>query len=302
MPDPDPPAGATMTAVAAGTSFSLALDSDSILWAWGNNGSGQLGDGTREDSSAPIDTLTNARQISAGARHALALAADGTVWAWGHNNRGQIGVGWPSAVDVDVETWVLGNGGWHFGLPTADARPTPYRVPEFTALEILELVELSASANHVLGLDADGNLYGWDENRYGQLAQNPATLVVEQPEQIVISGVGSLLTAEAGGGVSIGVAANGDVYNWGRNAFCELGDGSATGVIRADPRRLDSLSDVISVSAAPHRSDSFGAHVLALTDDGDVYAWGYNRDGQVGNGATADRLTPVRLVFDSPAD
>lgn len=328
-PEPDPPpAGATMTAIAAGANFSIALQSDGTVWAWGQNNRGQLGVGWPRPGEAddlypaPVSVeLDDIVSVAAAGYAAFALDSSGTVWAWGDNQQFQLATGdnqsrgvpepvaglppidsiWPAsdhvhAVDTDGDVWVWGAGGWHFGLPTADSRPTPSLVPEFSTMETLGLTYYSSSANHVLALDADGQLYGWDENRYGQLAQDPSTLVVQEPEAIVISGIDSFRTAAAGGAVSIGVTADGDVYTWGRNAFGELGDGSALGTVRHQPGLVAGVSDVIAVAAGPHRGDSHGAHVLVLTTSGKVHAWGYSSHGQVGNGSTADQVNGVRIT------
>jgi alpha-tubulin suppressor-like RCC1 family protein len=71
----------------------LVRKSDGSLWTWGNNDSGQLGDGTPLTRSTPtrVPGLTGITAIAAGDYHTLALAADGTVWAWGLNQAGQLG-------------------------------------------------------------------------------------------------------------------------------------------------------------------------------------------------------------------
>ena len=71
------------------------LDATGAVWAWGGNGSGQLGDGTWSDRTTPvaIGGLTNVVAIAAGAQHSVALRSDGTVWTWGANANGQLGIG-----------------------------------------------------------------------------------------------------------------------------------------------------------------------------------------------------------------
>ncbi|MDO8804269.1 MAG: CsgG/HfaB family protein [Elusimicrobiota bacterium] len=72
-----------------------ALKSDNTLWAWGGNNSGQLGDGTTADKSAPVLIGTDNKWVSvmAGYGHTIALKSDGTLWAWGHNSSGELGDG-----------------------------------------------------------------------------------------------------------------------------------------------------------------------------------------------------------------
>jgi len=91
------PAVPAATVVAAGASHSLAIGSDGHVYAWGNNGSGQLGDGTTTSSSTPVmvnsPTGLKSTAIAAGAYHSLAIGSDGNVYAWGYNAEGQLGNG-----------------------------------------------------------------------------------------------------------------------------------------------------------------------------------------------------------------
>ncbi len=84
-----------VTAIAMGGSHALALKNDGTVWAWGNNGSGQLGDGTISSKLTPVRVagLSNVVAIAAGNSHSLALRNDGTIWAWGCNANGQLGDG-----------------------------------------------------------------------------------------------------------------------------------------------------------------------------------------------------------------
>ena len=83
-----------VTMISAGQSFSLALKSDGTVWAWGSDGSGQLGDSASASSSTTpvqVSGLTGITHIAAGNTHGLAVKNDGTAWAWGYNNEGQVG-------------------------------------------------------------------------------------------------------------------------------------------------------------------------------------------------------------------
>ncbi|MEC4684419.1 MAG: RCC1 repeat-containing protein [Nitrospirota bacterium] len=97
-----------VTDIAAGRGFSdntIVLKSDGTVWAWGDNGSGTLGDGTTTDSSTPVQVneLTDVIDITAGNGHAIALKTDGTVWAWGNNSWSQLGLAvTTSCPDIDM--------------------------------------------------------------------------------------------------------------------------------------------------------------------------------------------------------
>jgi hypothetical protein len=79
--------------VSASRSYTVAIRQDGSIWAWGNNISGQLGDGTIASRSTPaqVGTTTTWQSIYAGQSHTLAIRQDGTLWAWGENSYGQLG-------------------------------------------------------------------------------------------------------------------------------------------------------------------------------------------------------------------
>src|SRR3990172_6036786 len=81
----------TTPMVAGGADHTIALKSDGTVWAWGENGSGRLGDGTTSSSRTPVQVsgLSEVTAIAGGDSHAVAMKSDGTVWAWGYNYYGQ---------------------------------------------------------------------------------------------------------------------------------------------------------------------------------------------------------------------
>ena len=83
-----------ITAIAGGEAHSLALREDGTVWAWGNNGSGQLGDGTITDKTTVVQVsgLGGITAIAGGGYNSLALKNDGTVWVWGSNSHSQLGI------------------------------------------------------------------------------------------------------------------------------------------------------------------------------------------------------------------
>src|SRR6202035_354657 len=93
-----------LTAVSAGDEHSFALLEAGTVMAWGNNSSGQLGNGGTEHSDVPVAVggLSGVKAIAAGANHSLALLEDGTVMAWGENSSGQLGDGKTENSDVPV--------------------------------------------------------------------------------------------------------------------------------------------------------------------------------------------------------
>ncbi|WP_052323229.1 RCC1 domain-containing protein [Bifidobacterium sp. 7101] len=102
-------------------------------------------------------------------------------------------------------------------------------------------------------------------------------------------------------GFSLAVGSDGNAYAWGNNEYGRLGDGSRA--TRTTPVKVEKPTDLpedftyVQVSAG-------GFHSLAVGSDGNAYAWGYNSDGQIGDGSRATRTTPVKVEkpTDAPAD
>jgi alpha-tubulin suppressor-like RCC1 family protein len=141
--------GSGVVAVAAGGSESFALKHDGTVLAWGNNQSGQLGDGTRPvDHNVPVEVKTFGRgsnivAITAGNAFGAALRRDGTVFAWGKNKVGELGDG------------------------TTEDRSTPSVVRGLGAGS--GAVAVTAGAYHVLVLKQDGSVWAWGDNSSGQV-------------------------------------------------------------------------------------------------------------------------------------
>lgn len=131
-----------VTAIASGGGHSLAVTADGSVWAWGANGSGQLGNGTTDDSATPVRVvdLQNIIAVAAGDSHSLALDKAGRVWAWGENSSGQLGDG------------------------TTVNRSTPKAVPALGGI-----TAIAAGKLHSLALSSDGTVWAWGGNYTGQL-------------------------------------------------------------------------------------------------------------------------------------
>jgi len=137
--------------ISAGTAHTVARASNGTVWAWGNNTSGRLGDGTTTQRTAPVQVqgITNATQIAAGGEHTIALRSDNTVWAWGANNMGQ-----------------LGDGNGAVGVVSA----TPVQVEAFGTVS-----SISAGLSHNAAVRSDAAVWAWGANANGQLGDNTTT-------------------------------------------------------------------------------------------------------------------------------
>jgi alpha-tubulin suppressor-like RCC1 family protein len=142
-------------ALGAGGDFFCALRADATVACWGSNFVGQLGNGTLMDSMnpVPVSGLSNIAEIACGYTHACARTADGDVWCWGSNDRGQLGN--DGASQMTVQTGFLG------AIPSD---LTPEQVAGVSGV-----IELASTDGTVYARTADGALYGWGDDKYGQL-------------------------------------------------------------------------------------------------------------------------------------
>src|SRR6266481_9388501 len=124
------------------------------VWAWGLNGSGQLGNGTFTNSNTPaqVSGLSGVTAIAGGAEHSLALKSDGTVWAWGNNALGQLGNG--TFTDSNTPVQVLGPGGLGY---------------------LTGVMAIAAGALDTLALKSDGTVWAWGYNADGELGNGTYT-------------------------------------------------------------------------------------------------------------------------------
>jgi PKD repeat protein len=226
-------------------------------WAWGYNSSGQVGDGTTTDRLSPVTVsgLSGVAAFAGGEAFSLALKSDGTVAAWGYNFAGQ-----------------LGNGTW-------TTSSVPVAVSGLTGV-----TKIAAGRNHSLAIKNDGSLWAWGYNSKGQLGNGGSNSNVP----VVVAGLTGVTAVEAGDEHSIALKSDGTVWTWGGNTNGQLGNGTSGSGSNPTPQQVASLSNVRAVSAGY-------SYCLALKYDGTVWAWGYNYNGQLGDGTTTQRTTPVQV-------
>lgn len=271
---PEAAAQAQWKQIAAGTSHSLALTADGQLFAWGNNDQGQLGNGSSLDSPTPVPvslpvsaSTTTWAQIAAGNDHTLALTTDGRLFAWGNNQYGQ-----------------LGDGSNHDAL-------YPVAVGLTKKLANLRWAYVAAGRFHTLAITDDGRIYTWGSNRFGQLGEEHDTQH-NLPEPLALPqhlAIERWTQVAAGDAHSVALSTDGHLIAWGNNCVGQLGNGSTTW-------QLSPVAIAAPRSSAPARWTkvvSGGFHTLASTADGQLYAWGANNFGQLGDDTTTERHQPM---------
>lgn len=265
------PAGISYTEVSAGSDHTVALGSDGSTYAWGQNASGQLGDGSTASRSAPVRVSVPAgvtfTQLAAGSGgNTLAIGSDGNAYAWGNNEDGQLGDG------------------------TRTNRSTPVKVQ---APAGVSFTQVSTNWYTSLALGSDGGVYAWGDNTYGKVGNgaagpNGGDNAVPTPTRVLTPAGVTFTQVASAGRHSLALASDGTAYAWGGGWLGQLGDGAA----------LDSALPVaVQMPAGVTFTSLSGGYwySLAIGSDGNGYAWGDNQYGQLGDGTTAQRNAPVRI-------
>jgi alpha-tubulin suppressor-like RCC1 family protein len=264
MPSPAPVSALSgVVQISAGQDYTLALLNDGTVESWGDNSSGELGNGSTTLSDVPVAVsgLTGVKAIAAGYEFGLALLNDGTVMAWGDNSAGSLGDGTTtnSSVPVPVSglkgvTAVAGGGG--FGL----------------------------------ALLKNGKVKSWGGNIFGELGDGKTKSTTKPVAAKSLKGVKAIA---AGAYHALAVLKNGTVRAWGLNFDGDLGNGTTTGpqtcgslACGKTPKPVPGISTATTVSAG-------GGDSLALLSNGTIEAWGSNSQGGLGNGGTTDSDVPT---------
>jgi alpha-tubulin suppressor-like RCC1 family protein len=294
----------TTPTIAAGAYHSLALKSDGTVWAWGENGVGQLGDGTTTDRYSPVQvqSLNNIIAITVGPSSSFAVESDGTVWGWGYHGFGLLGSG------------------------VTTNRTTPAQISGIT-----DVCSIAAGSRHVLALKSDGTVMTWGDNQFGQLG-NRNFINIDMPVQAYNQ---NNVVAIAGGAFhSLIVKSDGTVWGWGRggvrmnygsdsptpaqvqnlnNVTAVAGGVWQSSVLKSDgtvwtwglpnyfgdldydktadtkiPMQVQNLNNIIAIAEGDY-------HSLSVKSDGTVWAWRNNSYGELGNGTNASSSVPVQV-------
>jgi alpha-tubulin suppressor-like RCC1 family protein len=248
--------------VSAGSDHTCALTAAGGVKCWGQNDYGQLGDGKGIDRLTPWDVYeleSGVKAVSSGGYHTCALTTLGGVKCWGQNDFGQLGDGTTIDSNIPVGVYDLSSG----------------------------VKAVSAGGYHTCALSERGGVKCWGFNYNGQLGDGTT---IDRLTPVGVSDLSSgVIAVSAGGSHTCALTAAGGVKCWGQNDFGRLGDGTTTD--QHTPVDVSDLySGVIAISAG-------SGHTCAFISAGAVKCWGYNYYGQLGDGTTVNRLTPVDVFW-----
>ncbi len=261
--------------IACGDANTAAITDTGDLYTWGNNNEYQLGDGTRDSKNIPNivikpSNVTKFTQVRFGYAHTLALTDNGEIYAWGRGMYGQLGV-----AELSMKS---------YSTPVLTKKPS--NINKFT--------QIACGWNHSAAIADDGNLYCWGSNNKGQLA---ISLYVDKlytptktskPQNDI-----NFTRVYCGQDSTFVIGNNGNIYACGLNNSGQLGDGTrdnkSTLVIVVKPSN-------ITYAHVNH----YYEHTAAISDTGNLYTWGNNGNGQLGDGTTTQSSIPIQPVLPDP--
>ncbi|HEX8391691.1 MAG TPA: hypothetical protein VF665_04960 [Longimicrobium sp.] len=248
--------------VSAGENHTCALTRDGVPYCWGWNAFGQVGDNTNVNRTIPVPVQMPAGvqfdTLALGGAHGCGLTADGLAYCWGTNLFGG-----------------LGNG-------TQDQAFTPTPV----AQGAVRFASLSLGNYHSCGLTSEGKAYCWGYNTDGEVGNNSTSHVLSPAA--VQQGSEIFTSIRAGYFHTCALTTEGYALCWGTNTDGRVGNGNPAKAlvpvpVQANGRRFSALT-------------AGGSHSCGLSDEGQVWCWGSNSDGQLGTGASGTNQTAPAAV------
>jgi alpha-tubulin suppressor-like RCC1 family protein len=260
------------------TNSSYAIK-DGNVYAWGRGGEGDMGNGTNTSSLTPVQVkgvggtgfLSNIVKLAGGTYRINAISSSGDVYGWG---RSVFGSGLSGSKNLPVQVRGVGGTGYLSGI-----------------------VDMKAYyESGVMAVKSDGTAYAWGWNSTGYHGSSTSVnSSATYPVQILGVGGSGYMTnviAIGGGGsntFSVLLKDDGTVYASGYNQNGELGDGTNTN--SSSFVQVSGLTDIVKITGS-----ALCTFTLALKNDGTLYSWGKNTNGQLGDDTNTSRNTPVQVL------
>ncbi|KAA8491669.1 Ultraviolet-B receptor UVR8 [Porphyridium purpureum] len=300
------------------------------VYACGLNLSGQLGNGSDRVAASPVP-LTDLSsdmivKVAAGNHSSAAVSGDGRLFTWGNGSYGILGHGDEANLSLPRQIESLGGsgateaparsssavtdvavGGFHmlcttasgqlfsWGQGQAHARKGDASIPMPVTDVPRPVVSISTGRKHSAVVTDDGAVYTWGSGHSGALGHGSKVDEAAPKRVSALEGIRAVQVA-CGRDFTLILTDTGDVYSCGADDFGQLGNGRSHGerFVRL-PKKvlLGHANHVIRIAAGDY-------HAVATDSQGALFSWGYNRDGQLGNGEKTDTAIPKPVVLPSP--
>jgi len=253
--------------VSAGQSHACALLQTGKIKCWGANTNAQLGYGGDDETSPAVvvSGLTDAVDVAAGWNHTCAVLGSGSVQCWGNNQDGQLGAG--------------DNGG-NRGTPGA-------------ASDVNDATHVACGGSHTCVIRQSGQVMCWGNNGQRQIGLDLGQDVWFTPVAVTVPEISTAAQIVLGEEHSCVLLEDQTIACWGRNDSGQLGNGAPRTDVFPPPRLVGGLTNVLQIASG-------GNHTCAIRDTGEVFCWGYNEFGQVGEADLTNRTAPFEVPLIQP--
>jgi alpha-tubulin suppressor-like RCC1 family protein len=292
------------TAITAGDDHVCALRSKGPMVCWGDNRDGQLGNAAQQSWVEPValKSVVDATAITAGSRHTCALRPGGKPICWGANAQGQLGDGTskghdrPSVVEGvpgllaivaggNRTCGIAKDGAFCWGELEGKPNQRPTKIAEGSSND--PITQLEVAPDHACLRHRGGQVRCWGRNGDGRLGIGDFTT---QTRPASVSLAGTAIAVALGERHSCALSSDGKVACWGDDANGALGHGDpdVESTVPDGPRQVSQIDDALVV-------DSGDGFTCALRKSGEVWCWGRNDQGQLGDGTSVDRPAPAAV-------
>ena len=282
-----PMAGRTIVQVSADYYSACAVDSAGLVYCWGWNTAGQLGNNSTVQSNVPVAVTTAGTpmagrtivQVSTGAEYVCAVDSAGLVYCWGSNGNGELGNNSTANSSVPVAVTTAG-----------------------TPMAGRTIAQVSAGlTSNVCAVDSAGLVYCWGFNYTGELGNNSTTQSLV-PVAVTTAGTPmagrTIAHVSAGDGFACAVDSAGLVYCWGYGSSGGLGNNSTAN---------SSVPVAVTTAGTPMAGRTIAqvsaglSFACAVDSAGLAYCWGNNTYGELGNNSVTQVNVPVAVSLDATA-
>ena len=244
-------------------------------------------------------------KVATGYIHSLALKQDGTVWAWGDNSNGEIGNNVANSAKITEPTRVE-KGEYLQVVESTSEDGSIITTTTLIEKELKDIKDIAAGNNYNLILDNEGNVWSWGYNGYGQLG-NETTEDKYIPTKI--ENLNNIKKVYISGNTSIALNNNGEVFVWGKNytkvptklecynkivevaGKIMLAEDGTVWTLSNNANRIAGLSNIVEIASGEN-------YYYALDTKGNVWAWGYNGYGQLGQSNQQNVSEPVKVQIE----
>jgi alpha-tubulin suppressor-like RCC1 family protein len=286
------------TQVSINQANSAAIRSDGTLWTWGQNGVGQLGDGTTINRSSPVQVGTRSDWTQVSTRSStIAVVSDGTLWVWGLNSSGQLGLldsisrSSPTQVGT-LSNWVSGSGANVVNM-VMDNSGKIYTAGLFTLNQIGVLGRSPTDNTERSSPVQIGTETNWAKFFHNCIQKTDSTVwtLRSKPTQVQGSTDWKILAfsddVDTISTIKIGIKNDGTIWSWGNNSYGILGQNTSSAVTLSSPTQIGTDNNWHYISRIGNGS------IQAIKTDGTLWGWG--QPYTFGPGDLIERSSPTQV-------